>query len=211
MNRMTLIVLVTETVLVVVGLVAGRWIGTPILEHARVDLRSALLALAATLPLVVFVYWSMRTELAFFAKLRELVRETIVTLFASCSLFELLLIAIMAGVGEEIFFRGFLQGSLGRFVDPWIALVLVSALFGVVHMVSTGYAIVAGLLGAYLGALLLLTGNLLVPVAVHALFDFAALLVISRRVTDTPRRFLDGPARQNRTQASLSRTRDSRR
>ena len=37
MNRMTLIVLVVEAVLAAVGLVVGRWIGTPILEDARVD------------------------------------------------------------------------------------------------------------------------------------------------------------------------------
>ena len=180
MNRMTLIVLVTEAVLAVVGLVVGRWIGTPILEGARVDLRSGGLALAATLPLVACVFWSMRTELAFFARLRKLFRETLVPLFASCSLLELLLISIMAGIGEEVFFRAFLQGSLGRVVNPWIALALVSALFGVVHAVSRGYAIVAGLLGFYLGTLLLLTGNLFVVVAVHALFDFFAILLISR-------------------------------
>ncbi len=180
MNRMTLIVLVTEAVLAVVGLVVGRWIGTPILEDARVDLRSGVLALAATLPLVAFVFWGMRTELAFFVRFREPFRKTLVPLFASCSLLELLLISIMAGIGEEVFFRAFLQGSLGRVVNPWIALAVVSAVFGVVHMVSIGYAIFAGLLGFYLGTLLLLTGNLFVAVAVHALFDFVAILLVSR-------------------------------
>ncbi len=180
MNRMTLIVLVTEAVLAVVGLVVGRWIGTPILEDARVDLPSGALALAATLPLVALLFWSMRTELAFFARLRKLVRETLVSLFASCSLPELLLISIMAGIGEEVFFRGFLQGSLARVVNPWIALALVSALFGLAHYVSLSYAITTGLLGVYMGALLLLTGNLFVAMAVHALFDFAALASISR-------------------------------
>ncbi len=177
---MTLIVLVVETVLAAVGLVVGWWIGTPILEVTRVDLPSGVLALAATLPLVALVFWGMRTESAFLARLLEPIRETLVPLFASCSLPELVLISIMAGIGEEVFFRGFLQGSLARVVNPWIALALVSALFGVVHMVSIGYAIVAGLLGVYLGTLLLLTGNLFVAVAVHTLFDFVALLVISR-------------------------------
>ncbi len=195
MNRMTLIVLVAEAVLVAVGLVVGRWIGTPILEHARVDLRSGVWALAATLPLVALLFWSMRTGIAFFARLQKLVRETLVSLFASCSLPELLLISIMAGIGEEVFFRGFLQGSLGRVVDPWIALALVSALFGVVHAVSLGYAIVAGLLGFYLGTLLLLTGNLFVAVAVHALFDFVALLMFSR-MTLSPAEFPQGHSPQ---------------
>jgi membrane protease YdiL (CAAX protease family) len=180
MNRMTLIVLVVEAGLAAVGLVVGWWIGTPILEVTRVDLHSGILALAATLPLVAFVFWGMRTEFAFLARLRNLVRETIVPLFANCSPWEILLISIMAGIGEELFFRGLLQGSLGRVVNPWIALALVSALFGLAHYVSLGYAIIAGLLGAYMGALLLLTGNLFVAMAVHALFDFAALLFISR-------------------------------
>jgi len=180
MNRMTLIVLAVEVVLAAVGLVVGWWIGTPILEDTRVDLYSGLLALAATLPLVAFVFWGMRTEMAFLARLRELVRETIVPLFANVSPFEILLISIMAGIGEEMFFRGFLQASLGRVVNPWIALALVSVLFGLAHYVSLGYAIITGLLGLYMGALLLLTGNLFVPIAVHALFDFAALIFISR-------------------------------
>ncbi len=180
MNRMTLIVLVVEAVLAAVGLVVGWWIGTPILEVTRVDLHSGVLALAATLPLVAFVFWGLRTEFAFLARLRELVRKAIVPLFASCSLLEILLISIMAGIGEEVFFRGFLQGSLARVVNPWIALALVSALFGLAHYVSLGYAIVAGLLGVYMGTLVLVTGNLFVAIAVHALFDFAALLFISR-------------------------------
>ncbi len=180
MNRMTLIVLVSEVVLAVVGLVVGWWIGTPILEDTRVDLRAGVLALAATLPLTPFVFWGMRTKFALLASLRELVRETIVPLFASCSPLEILLISIMAGIGEEVFFRGFLQGSLGRVVNPWIALALVSALFGLAHYVSLGYAIIAGLLGVYMGTLLLLTGNLFVAMAVHALFDFVAILLVSR-------------------------------
>ncbi len=180
MNRMTLIVLVVEAVLAAVGLVVGWWIGTPILEVTRVDLYSGVLALAATLPLVAFVFWGMRTKLAFFARLQELFRETLVPLFASCSRLEILLISIMAGIGEEVFFRAFLQGSLGRVVNPWIALALVSALFGLAHYVSLSYAIITGLLGVYMGTLLLLTGNLFVAVAVHALFDFVAILYISR-------------------------------
>jgi membrane protease YdiL (CAAX protease family) len=180
MKRMTLIVVVVEAVLTAVGLVGGRWIGTPILEDARVDLRSVVLALAATLPLVALVFSSLRTGVAFCVRLRELVREILAPLFAGSSLPELLLISIMAGIGEEVFFRGFLQGSLARVVNPWIAVALVSVLFGLAHAVSISYAIITGLLGFYLGMLLLLTGNLFVAVAVHALFDFVALLLYLR-------------------------------
>ncbi len=183
MNRMTLIVLGVEAVLAGVAIAVGWWIGTPILEDARIDAGSGALALAATLPLVAFVVWSMRSESSLFTGLRSVVRDAVAGLFASCSALEIILISIMAGVGEELFFRGLLQGSLARIVNPWIALILISILFGVLHWVSAGYALFAGLIGLYLGALLLLTGNILVPTVVHALFDFAALLVISRMTT----------------------------
>ena len=38
----------------------------------------------------------------------------------------------------------------------------------------------AGLFGLYLGALWLLTGNLLVAIAAHAVYDFFALLYLVR-------------------------------
>ena len=122
----------------------------------------------------------MRTEHAFFRGIQEVVRTTISTLFAHCSMLDLLIVSVMAGIGEEVFFRAFLQGWLGGFVGPWIALVLVSALFGLAHYVSRGYAIVAGLIGLYLGVLQLVTGNLFVAIAVHALFDFVALVWLSQ-------------------------------
>ena len=180
MNRMTLIVIVFEVILAAVGLAGGWWFGMPILEDTRVDLRSGALALAATVPLLAFVYGGMRTESGFGARLQEVMRDSLVTLVAGCSVFELLIISIMAGIGEEVFFRGFLQGALGNVINPWIALALVSVLFGVIHWVSSGYALVAGLIGLYLGTLLLVTGNLFVAIAVHALFDFGAILMISR-------------------------------
>jgi uncharacterized protein len=38
----------------------------------------------------------------------------------------------------------------------------------------------AALMGAYLGWLWLLTGNLLTPIIAHAVYDLAALLVLTR-------------------------------
>ena len=48
------------------------------------------------------------------------------------------------------------------------------------HWVSTTYAVVAGIVGLYLGSLYLITQNLLAPVVTHALYDFVALLVLAR-------------------------------
>jgi len=47
------------------------------------------------------------------------------------------------------------------------------------------YALLAGVVGLYLGGLYLLTGNLLVPIVVHALYDVVALGYL-RRAVSTP-------------------------
>ncbi len=180
MKRITRIVLVVEIVLAAVGLGVSRWTGTPILEITRVDLTSIVLALAATLPLLALLFVGMREEVRSLAWLREMFHKFIIPTLGNLSTFEILLVSIMAGFGEEVFFRGFLQGALGRVFNPWMALVLVSILFGLAHYVSLRYAIVTALIGAYLGALFLWTGNLFVPMAVHALYDFVAILMILR-------------------------------
>jgi len=54
-------------------------------------------------------------------------------------------------------------------------LLVASLLFGVVHWLTGLYALLAGMVGLYLGGLYLLTGNLLVPIVVHALYDIVAL------------------------------------
>ena len=48
------------------------------------------------------------------------------------------------------------------------------------HPVSPMYAVLAGLAGAYFGALIVLTGNLLAPIVAHGGYDFVALLVLAR-------------------------------
>jgi uncharacterized protein len=92
----------------------------------------------------------------------------------------LALIAVLAGLGEETLFRGVLQPWLAGLVSPWPAVLLAAVLFGAMHPVSPMYAVLAGLAGAYFGALLVLTGNLLAPIIAHAGYDFVALLVLAR-------------------------------
>jgi membrane protease YdiL (CAAX protease family) len=92
-------------------------------------------------------------------------------------------LALMAGVAEEALFRGLLQEGLAGPLGWLPALLLASALFGVVHWLTGLYALLAGAVGLYLGGLYLLTGNLLVPIVVHALYDVVALVYLRGAVT----------------------------
>jgi membrane protease YdiL (CAAX protease family) len=106
-------------------------------------------------------------------------------LFADLSMMQLALISLLAGFGEELLFRGVLQSALGDRIGPpwgiWMGLLVASVIFGMCHWLTSTYALLATLIGIYLGALLLLTGNLIAPIVTHALYDFVALVYMVRR------------------------------
>jgi membrane protease YdiL (CAAX protease family) len=63
--------------------------------------------------------------------------------------------------------------------------VVASVLFGLVHAITRAYVVIAALFGAYLGWLWLVTGDLTVPIVVHALYDFLVLVYLMRRPAPT--------------------------
>lgn len=85
---------------------------------------------------------------------------------------------------EELVFRGIVQGSLRRAYGVVPAVVLGAAVFGVVHVVALGSGgsraatilVIVGL-GIVLGTVYELAENILVPVAVHALWNTVAFVV----------------------------------
>jgi hypothetical protein len=97
------------------------------------------------------------------------------------SVAELALLAGLAGLGEELLFRGLVQSGLARLLPVPLALVSASVLFGLAHFATSTYAVVAGFMGLYLGGLFLLEGSLLAPIVTHALYDFVALLLVVQR------------------------------
>ena len=92
----------------------------------------------------------------------------------------LALVALFAGLGEETLFRGVIQPALATHLPVLAALAATAALFGLAHWITPTYALLAGIVGAYLGGLLLVSGNLLVPIVAHALYDLVALTLLVR-------------------------------
>jgi membrane protease YdiL (CAAX protease family) len=123
----------------------------------------------------------------------DLVDRTIVPAFRPCGLAELGIISLLAGLGEELLFRGAIQEAAAQAFTgpaaPWLGLLLASALFGMAHFITPLYALLAGLMGVYLGALWLWSGNLMVPIVTHAMYDFLVLVYLvkfRRAPSDAP-------------------------
>jgi membrane protease YdiL (CAAX protease family) len=170
--------LLFEGGLIVVAIVLGWWLEAPPFERLQFDWWALAWGCVATGPLLLFLYWARRTRWGPVARLVRTVETKIAPLFAGSTPPQLAVVALLAGIGEEAVFRGVLQPWLDTRLPGFAALALASALFGVAHWLTSTYALLATLVGLYLGWLVIASGNLLVPIVAHALYDLIALSML---------------------------------
>ena len=87
---------------------------------------------------------------------------------------------IMAGVGEEPFFRGVLVPMCG---SPTLGVVVAAVVFGLAHYVRREYLgfLVWGMCeGLLFGTLFVFTDSIVVPAVAHGLFDTVGFLYFER-------------------------------
>lgn len=183
-SQVALLALATEGGVGLLALVLGWVLGYPLNDAVRWETAGwgwgalAAMPLFGVMALVVWLPWTP------FRHLLETIDRTIVPLFRSCTLIDLALISALAGLGEEMLFRGVLQramaGLWGPAAGPWLGLAASSVLFGMAHSISRTYAVLATIIGAYLGGLWMASENLLVPIVAHAVYDFLALVYLVR-------------------------------
>jgi hypothetical protein len=90
----------------------------------------------------------------------------------------ILLLSLLAGVGEELLFRVFLQSAVSDWLG-WVAgLLFSSLLFGLAHFVSKLYVAVTFAIGLLLGSIYLLTQSALLIMAMHFFYDFCAFTIV---------------------------------
>ena len=81
-------------------------------------------------------------------------------------------LGITAGVGEELFFRGFMIWYLSAWMDVVPAAALSSAIFGIGHAYQGGKGVLQTfLLGAFLAGVYLVSGSIYPCMLIHALMD----------------------------------------
>ncbi|MEE3372905.1 MAG: CPBP family intramembrane glutamic endopeptidase [Planctomycetota bacterium] len=175
--------------LLAIGL--GSWFDVDPLENVTVGPDTLLpqavavgWGLLATLPMLVGLVLLRQIQEGPLGELNQLVDKQLAPLFVETRIWEFALIALAAGWGEELLFRGWLQSLVTRNVAGntglWIGVLLGAAVFGLCHWISSTYAILALLAGIYLGILFIASGNILTSVTTHALYDFVALVWITR-------------------------------
>lgn len=172
--------LLFEGGLALLAMALGSLLGISWWERLSIDAADAIWGVAATMPMLLGMLAIRHSRRGPLARLNAVTEHLIKELFAGASLFDVAIVSLLAGVGEELLFRGVLQSWLSGWAGPIAALLLSSAAFGLAHWISKTYAILAMLIGAYLGWLFWHFDNLLVPMVAHGLYDFVALMIMLR-------------------------------
>lgn len=138
--------------------------------------------LAATLPPLAVLWLCMKYPVRPFRELFEVVDTLLVPLFRTCRVADMAVISVLAGLSEEMLFRGVVQALAAGWVEGplgvWLGLAVAAVLFGLAHRITTTYAVLASVIGLYLGGIWLISGNLLVPIVAHAAYDFLVLVYL---------------------------------
>lgn len=92
----------------------------------------------------------------------------------------LVCLSLLAGIGEELLFRGAVQGGLLMHTPAALAVLGASVLFGLVHWVSFTYFLIATGLGLILGVAYLLSESIVLVMLWHAVYDVIALFCLLR-------------------------------
>lgn len=176
-----LLVSALEAALVPLALLLGWLLGIPLRGTLDLAPSSLAIALLATVPLWWLLRQLHRIESAALRELFQWIQGQVRTMFAGASTLQLALISLLAGLGEELLFRGVLQPALQMASGGLAGLLLASLLFGVAHWLNAAYVIFAFLMGLYLGAMYWMTENLVVPIIIHGAYDFLALRMLLDR------------------------------
>ncbi|MCA9066521.1 MAG: CPBP family intramembrane metalloprotease [Planctomycetaceae bacterium] len=158
----------------------GGWLtGCGPLDRLEFNARDLGLGVLATFPMLVLLVICLVSKSSGMLAVRRLVRNLVGPILHRCRMIDIVLLALLAGICEEAAFRGFLYFWIERW-NPFLAVFIVNLLFAAAHAVTPTYALLSGFLGLYLTALVAsdATPNLLIPITAHALYDFAAFLVV---------------------------------
>lgn len=151
-------------------------------ENLHFSENAIFYGLIGTLPLFIIFMAMQYLQIESVQRVRQLLQETLGPSMRDYGWADLFVLAVIAGLSEEVLFRGVLQPWMENSWGMNAGLVFSNIIFGLVHAVTPLYAVLATLVGIYLGMFLDYGGerNLLTPVIIHALYDFLAFLVIMR-------------------------------
>ncbi|WP_404366085.1 lysostaphin resistance A-like protein [Marinobacter sp.] len=87
-------------------------------------------------------------------------------------------LSALAGVGEELLFRGLIQGWLAEAGNEAFGVAVAALLFGLLHFLSLAYFMAATLMGVLLGAAYVVSESIFLVIVWHGVYDLVALVFL---------------------------------
>lgn len=169
-----------EASLILVAVVIGWLAGIDPFEHLNFSESAVAFGIIGTIPLLLLFIALEHIEEESLKKIRRLLLDTLGPGLHRYHWTDWFILAAIAGVSEEILFRGVIQPWFEGLWGLKAGLIFSNVIFGLVHAVTPLYAVLASLVGIYLGLCLDYGGerNLLIPVIIHGLYDFLAFVML---------------------------------
>lgn len=171
-----------EGSLIIVAVILGWIVGIDPFVQIQFSELSLAYGIIGALNLFIAFLLLYRLEIESLQKIRRILHDTLGPMLSDYHWTDLMVLATVAGVSEEILFRGVLQPWMESSWGMTAGLIGSNIIFGLVHAVTPLYAVLAALVGIYLGLSLDFGGqrNLFTPIVIHGAYDFLAFVVVMR-------------------------------
>jgi membrane protease YdiL (CAAX protease family) len=172
---------VFESALIALALGLGWLVSVDPLRDFHLTWEGLWYGIVGTFPLHLAFQWFYRSRAQRMRSIQRFLMENLGPLLAACRPLHLTYLGFLAGISEEILFRGFFQNWFEANWDWFGGLFFSNLIFAIAHWITPLYALLAGLTGVYLGLAFGLSGdrNLLIPVLIHSLYDVMAFFAIA--------------------------------
>lgn len=179
-TRLTVLIFLGEGLMLVIAIASAIAAGIPLEAGPLVP--GVIVGIITALALGTLNLYLLRKQRRHWPgdALHHVCRVVVHPLFEHVRMRHILLVSAVAGLGEELLFRGVLQ--------PLVGVAAASVLFGAVHIGGrsfVGYGLWAMCIGALFGWLTVATSGLAAAVVAHALYDAVALTYVRFKSDET--------------------------
>jgi membrane protease YdiL (CAAX protease family) len=169
-----------EAALILVAVVLGWIAGIDPFAYLHFSESAIAYGVIGTAPLFLLFVSMEQIQAEPVTKIRKVLFETLAPGLCRYHWTDLLVLASIAGLSEELLFRGVIQPWIESSWGVTAGLVVSNIIFGLAHAVTPLYAVLATLTGMYLSLSMDYGGdrNLLLPIVIHGLYDFLAFIAL---------------------------------
>ena len=171
-----------EAALIIVAMVLGWLAGINPFADLHYSESAIFYGILGTIPLLLLFLLLEHINADSVASIRRFLLETLGPALHRYDWTDLFVLAAIAGISEEVLFRGVIQPWLETAWGASAGLIASNIIFGLVHAITPLYTVLATLVGIFLGLALDYGGerNLLIPIIIHGLYDFLAFMLLMR-------------------------------